>query len=48
MQSQFSNENWQRIDRSKYPLKALDEAVINAMMASTRRTIKIHSATVRG
>jgi ATP-dependent DNA helicase RecG len=32
IQSQFSDTNWQRKDQSKYPLKALDEAVINAMM----------------
>jgi ATP-dependent DNA helicase RecG len=32
MQSQFTDEDWQRKDRPKYPLKALDEAVINAMM----------------
>jgi ATP-dependent DNA helicase RecG len=32
IQSQFSDTNWQRKDQSKYPLKALDEAVINSMM----------------
>jgi len=32
MPSQFSDSNWQRKDRLKYPQKALDEAVINAMM----------------
>lgn len=32
IQSQFSDTNWQRKDQSKYPLQALDEAVINAMM----------------
>jgi ATP-dependent DNA helicase RecG len=32
IQSQFSDTNWQRKDQPKYPLKALDEAVINAMM----------------
>jgi len=30
--SEFSNIDWQRQDRLKYPTKALDEAVINAMM----------------
>lgn len=32
IQSQFRDTNWQRKDQPKYPLKALDEAVINAMM----------------
>ena len=32
IQSQFSNTDWQRKDLSKYPMKALDEAVINALM----------------
>jgi ATP-dependent DNA helicase RecG len=30
--SDFSDTDWKRQDRLKYPLKALDEAVINAMM----------------
>ncbi len=30
IQSQFRDTNWQRKDQPKYPLKALDEAVINA------------------
>lgn len=30
--SEFSDTDWRRQDRLKYPLKALDEAVINAMM----------------
>ncbi len=32
IQSKFSDTNWQRKDQPKYPEKALDEAVINAMM----------------
>jgi ATP-dependent DNA helicase RecG len=32
IQSQFSDADWQRKDQPKYPVKALDEAVINAMM----------------
>lgn len=32
IQSQFSDTNWQRNDQPKYPMKALDEAVINAIM----------------
>jgi len=30
--SEFSDTDWRRQDRLKYPLKALDEAVINAIM----------------
>ena len=30
--SEFSDTDWRRQDRLKYPVKALDEAVINAMM----------------
>lgn len=32
IKSQFSDTNWQRKDQPKFPLKALDEAVINAIM----------------
>jgi ATP-dependent DNA helicase RecG len=32
VQSQFSDTDWLRKDQQKYPMKALDEAVINAMM----------------
>lgn len=32
VQSQFSDTDWIRKDQLKYPMKALDEAVINAMM----------------
>lgn len=30
--SRFSEKDWQRVDTYKYPLQAMDEAVINAMM----------------
>lgn len=30
--SRFSESNWQRVDAYKYPLQALDEGVINALM----------------
>lgn len=32
MISQFKNDNWDRLNRPKYPLEALDEAILNAMV----------------
>ena len=32
MVSEFKHDNWNRINREKYPLEALDEAVLNAMV----------------
>lgn len=32
MVSEFSSDNWDRINREKFPLEALDEAVVNAMV----------------
>jgi ATP-dependent DNA helicase RecG len=31
MVSEFPNDNWDRINREKYPSEALDEAIVNAM-----------------
>jgi len=32
MVSEFPNDNWDRINREKYPSEALDEAIVNAMV----------------